>query len=133
MEEIRYFLEEKSNLKCCIAQRDSNACDTDDFTALEQNLKNSASTVVLWSRAALASKLHKFEYKLARHIELHRNFDFRVIHICLEDMSDVTDDNLKLILMSNEYILWNSEATHEQKEKFFDRLLEKIYKRLAGI
>ena len=54
MEEIRLFLEDKSSLKCCIPHRNLGACDTDHVTALEQNLEKSASTVVLWSRAALA-------------------------------------------------------------------------------
>ena len=58
LEEIRNFIEDKSNLKCCIPQRDFGASDTDDVTALEQSLVKSASTVVLWSPVALTSKWH---------------------------------------------------------------------------
>ena len=131
MEEIRNFIEDISNLKCCIPQRDFGACDTDDVTALEQSLDKSASTVVLWSRAALASKWHKAEYKMARYIELYRHFDFRVIHIFLEELGDVTDVSLKHISASGEYMQWISKAHDGQKQKFFEQLVAKIYRRLA--
>ena len=132
MEEIRSFLEDKSSLKCCIPYRNFGACDTDNVTALEQHLQKSASTVVLWSRAALVSKWHKAEVKMARYIELYRHFDFRVIHICLEDMSDVTDESFAFILSSGGYMQWNSEATTAHKQQFLNRLLTKIYRQLAG-
>ena len=131
MEEMRNFLEDKRNLRCCIPQRDFGACDTDDVTALEQSLEKSATTIVLWSQAALLSKWHKAEYKLARSVELYRHFDFCVIHICLEDLNGVTDENLKLILSSGKDMQWNSEATDTEKQLFFERLLAKVYKRLA--
>ena len=102
------------------------------MSALEQHLEKSASTVVLWSRAALASKWHKAEVKMARHIELYRHFNFRVIHVFVEDMCDVTDESLKMILSSGEYMQWHSGATDTQKQRFLDRLLVKIYRRLAG-
>ena len=48
------------------------ACDTDDVTALELHLEKSTATVVLWSRAALFSKWHRAEVKMARYIELYQ-------------------------------------------------------------
>ena len=73
----------------------------------------------------------KAEFKMARHIELYRNFDFRVINIFLEDLSDVTNESLKIILLSGEYMQWNFEATDKQKQLFFDRLLQKIDRKLT--
>ena len=131
MEEICIFLENESNLKCCIPQRDFEACTLDKTTALERILEKSASTVVLWSRAALASKWHKVEHKMARYIELYRYFTFRVIHIVLEDLSDVTDESLKPILLDGEYMRWIKDETDKYKQKFFDRLLKKIYRKLG--
>ena len=68
---------------------------------------------------------------MARSVEIYRDFNFSTIHICLEDLSDVTDENLKIIYLSGEYMQWNVEASDKQKQKFFDRLLAKIYRQLA--
>ena len=129
MDEIRNFLEDENDLKCCIPQRDCSVCTVDNISAVEQSLENSASTVVLWSRAALASKWHKAEYKMARYIELYRNFDFKVIHILAEDLSDVKDDGIKLIFSSGKFISWHKGTTNTQVQTLCDRLLEKIYRR----
>ena len=72
---------------------------------------------MLWSRAALASKWHKAEFKMARHIELYRHFEFRVIHVFLEDLSDVTDDSFKLILSSRDFIRWSSKAINPRTKR----------------
>ena len=47
MEEIREFLEDKSNLKCCIPQRDFSFTATDDVTEIEQGIEQSSTTLVL--------------------------------------------------------------------------------------
>ena len=126
------FLENKNELKCCIPHRDFGSSETDDVTALEQSLEKSATTIVLWSQSSLASNGHKAEYKLARYIELYRKLDFKVINIFLEDLGDVTDESIKSIISSGENMQWNSDATHDKKHKFFERLLSKIYRRMAG-
>ena len=132
MEEMRTFLEDVHNIKCCIPQRNFGVCDTDDVTALEQSLEKSALTVVLWSRAALASKWHKAEVKLARYVELYRHFDFRIIHIFLQDLSNVSDDFFKLLLKNGDYMQWTRQLSDKQKTEFLDQLLVKVYRRLQA-
>ena len=85
----------------------------------------------MWSRAALASKWHKAEVNMARHIELYRRFEYRMIHIFIDDLSEVIDESSKLILISGEYMQWNKEATDAQKQKVLDRLLSKVYSRMT--
>ena len=131
MEEFREFIEVKNKLKCCIPQRDFGGFDTDDVTAMEQSLERSASTMVLWSKAALASKWHKAEYKMARYIELYRSFNHRIIHVCLEDLSNVDYEDVKLFLRGGKHMQWISDATDEQKKKFFDRLGPKLFGRIT--
>ena len=130
MEEMREFIEDKNNLKCCIPQRDFGGCYTDDVMAMEQSLERSATTMVLWSHAALASKWHKAEYKMARYIELYRHFNHRVIHVCLQDMSDVSDADLKPIISNGKFIDWNSSASALQRDQLLNRLLWKIYRQI---
>ena len=77
------------------------------------------------------SKWHKAEYKMARNIDFNRNNDFKIIHICLEDLRHVTDWSFQLILESGDFMQWNNDATVGQKQKFFEQLVAKIYKRLA--
>ena len=86
--------------------------------------------MVLWSHAALASKWHKAEYKMARYIELYRSFNHTVIHVCLDNMGDVDDEDVKMFLRSGKYMQWMSDATDDWKQKFFDRLAMKIFGRL---
>ena len=131
MEEMRVFLEDKRDLKCCIPHRDFGSTGMDDVTALEQSVEKSATTMVLQSHNSLLSNRHKAEYNLTRYIELYRKFDFRVINIFIEDLSDVTVESIKCIISSGEYMQWNSDATNEEKLKFFERLLGKIYRRMA--
>ena len=130
MEEIKQFLEVKNKLKCCIPQRDFGDFDTDDVTAMELSLEKSATTLVLWSHAALASKWHRAEYKMARFIELYRNFNHQVIHVCLQDMSDVDDEDVKMIIRCGKYLKYMSDATDKEKKMFFDRLGMKVFGKL---
>ena len=127
------FLEDKNKLKCCIPHRDFHVSETDDVTALEQSLEKSATTVVLWSHSSLASNQHKAEYSLSRYIELYRKFDFKIINVFLEDLGDITEERIKTITSSGEYMQWNGDATSSEKLKFFERLLAKLYRRMARI
>ena len=82
---------------------------------------------MLWSYEALSLKWQKAEYMYARHIELYRHFNHRVIHVFVHDLNDVNDDDVKSILDSGEYIQWNSNQTNLVKSVTFDKLLSKIY------
>ena len=119
MELIRHFLEDISNLKCCIPQRDFGAYTTDDISTMEQCMDSSSSTVVLWSRAALVSKWHKAEVKMARYIELYRHFDFRVIHVFLEDLSDVTEMSLIFKMSGVDHLQWSADESDATETKIF--------------
>ena len=88
--------------------------------------------MVLWSHSSLASNRHKAEYNLARYYELYRKFDFKVINIFPEDLGDVTAERIKRIVSSGEYLQWNNDATNKYKQKFLERLLAKIYRRMTG-
>ena len=131
MEEVRAFLEGESGLKCCIPQRDFDYEDGDTSTATEKHLNVSAATLVLWSCAALESETHEMQYRMARNMELYRRFHHRVLHVCVEDLSDVTDADVKSILRCGQYMQWKCDWTEAQKQRFMERLLGKIYRRIA--
>ena len=117
-------------MSCCIPQRDFDACESDNVTVMEQSLEKSATTMVLWSQAALTSKWHKVEYKMARYIELYQRFDHRVIHVCLQDVSGVEHDDLKLLLRGGDYIQWSKEATFKDRQLCLEKLMAKIFGRM---
>ena len=126
MEEIREFLEDKSNLKCCIPQRDFSFTATDDVTEIEQGIEQSSTTLVLWSREALETDLHRAEYKLARSIEFRR-FNVQLVHVALQDLSDVTDQEFENIKTIKFYKDW----TDAKKQKVLEKILGKIYRKIS--
>ena len=129
MEEIRHVIEDVHNLKCCIPQRDFSSIGA-ELVTMEQNIEQSATTLVLLSKVALESSWHKAERNLARHIELFRRFNHSVIHVCLHDLSDVRHDDVTSIIQNGEYIQWSNDATDAIKQQFFSELLAKVYGRL---
>ena len=130
MGEICDFLELEAKLKCCVPQRDFGALEA-HVAVMEQHMERSATTVVLLSHAALNSPWHKAERNLARYIELYRRFNHRLIHVCLQDLSDVTDDDVTPVIRSGEHLRWDGDAAEDRKKRFFERLVKKIHSRMV--
>ena len=128
VEKIRYFLEEECRLKCCIPQRNFSDQFTDDFDQAELNMMKSASTVVFLSFAAINNHQHRVERYQARHVELKRSFEHRVVYVALEDLRDVirAGDDLHTILRYREYLQWKEDAGPRQEAAFKGRLLKKV-------
>ena len=129
VENIRHFLEEECRLKCCIPQRNFSDQFTDDFDQAELNMMKSASTVVFLSFAAINNHQHRVERYQARHVELKRSFEHRVVYVALDDLRDVTraGDDLHTILRYREYLQWKEDAGPRQEAAFKGRLLKKVY------
>ena len=130
MGEICDFLELEAKLKCCVPQRDFGALEA-HVAVMEQHMERSATTVVLLSHAALNSPWHKAERNLARYIELYRRFNHRLIHVCLQDLSDVTDDDVTPVIRSGEHLRCDGDAAEDRKKRFFERLVKKIHSRMV--
>ena len=131
MEEMRAILEDEGGLRVCIPQRNFKHEDGDPPAAREKYIGASAATVVLWSYNSLDSESHRMEYRMARNTELRRSLNHRVIHVFLQDLSDVIDSDVRALVRSGKYLQWNSDATNAQKKKFLDKLIAKVYGRLA--
>ena len=128
IERMRYFLEEECRLKCCIPQRNFSDQFTDDYDQAELNMMKSASTVVFLSCAAINNHQHRVERYQARHVELKRSFEHRVVYVALEDLRDVTraGDDLHTILRYREYLQWKEDAGPRQEAAFRGKLLKKV-------
>ena len=90
-------------------------------------IEHSGLTLVLWSKDFLTSEWQRAEYAYARHIELYRQFNYRVIHVFLQAMSDVNDNKVKSLVSSGDYVQWTSSKTVAEKSIMFNKLLSKIY------
>ena len=134
VEKIRHFLEEECRLKCCIPQRNFSDQFTDDYDQAELNMMKSASTVVFLSFAAINNHQHRVERYQARHVELKRSFEHRVVYVALEDLRDVTraGDDLHTILRYREYLQWKEDAGPRQEAAFKGRLLKKVCENITA-
>ena len=81
---------------------------------------------MLWSRAAVDSTCHRNEYKLARSIEFRR-FHNKLVHIFLQDLSDVTDDDVKTL----KPLKFMADASGSEKRKALEQILNKVLGRVV--
>ena len=126
--ELTEILESVYDFKCCIPDRDFRG-EGVHVELISHFMSKCQMSIIVLSRQALQNPIHFMERNLARDMELHSFKMKKVIYIFLEDLSDVTDSDVKSIISGNVGLTY-SDITEEIKCEFYDKLNRKIYKTL---
>ena len=124
--ELAEILESFYGFRCCIPDRDFHG-EGVHTELISHFMSKCQMSIIVLSRPALQNPIHFMERNLARQTELHSYQMRKVIYIFLEDLSDVTDCDVKSIISGRIGLRYKNETIGD-KESFYHKLALKLYK-----